>query len=302
MYSQNNSYGFSIGTQFGFVHGQSLELVYPQSGETKNIFLSELRYDMKPVFYYGLTADFGKKNPYTSPGFLASLSFKAGIPGRSGTHENRDWISSADDTLTNFSSHNNITKEMYIADIILGAAFPTASNFYIKTFLAGSWMRFSFSGKDGYIQYANSGTNGYNSIKDAEKIPCYGEVITYKQDWFLLAMGFSFGTEIFNPFSLNFSLKMSPLTYCTATDHHKLRNAIFKDFTSFGFYYEPGADVSILLKQFELSLNFAYRYIGKTKGETYVLSDEKKQYSLSPNKAGAGLSIIDTRLLATWYF
>ena len=291
-----------MGTQFGFIHGQALELVYSLPHDTKNDLLSELRYDMKPVFYYGLTASFGKKNPYISPGFLASLSFKAGVPGYSGTHENRDWMSNEDDALTNFSSHTNNTKEMLIADIILGATIPAASNIYIKTFITGGWTRFSFSGSDGYLQYAKLGVDGYGSIKDAEKKPCYGEVITYQQDWLLLAFGVSIGTTLIHPLSFDFSLKLSPLTYCAATDHHLLRNDVFKDFTKFGFYFEPEINASILLKQFELSLNFAYRYIGRTKGTTFIKYHDSSAYSPASNKAGAGLSVYDTRFLAVFHF
>jgi len=302
LYGQNNSYGLSFGPQFGFIHGQSLELVYPQPGETKNNLLSELKYDIKPVFYYGLIAEFKKKNPYITPGFFASISFKAGIPGDSGTHENRDWLSPEYVALTNFSSHKNYTEEMYIADIILGVSIPVTSRIYLKPLLSGSWMRFSFSGKNGYIQYAKLGTNGYSPIKDAEKIPCIGEVITYKQDWFLLAIGFSIGTEIFNPFFFDFSVKLSNFTYCTATDHHILRNDEFKDITSNGFYFEPELNVSIFLKPFELSLNFAYRNIGKTIGESYIKENKESQYFLSPNNAGAGISFLDTRFVVTCHF
>jgi len=292
-YSQNNNYELSLGAQFGLIHGQSLELVYPLPSDTKNDLLSELIYDLKPVFYYGLTANFGKKNPYISPGLFASLSFKAGIPGGSGTHENRDWLSARDDSLTNLSSHKNITKEMFIADVILGASIPIASRAYIKPLLSGSWMRFSFSGREGYRTYEN---------ENWEIIPFKSEVITYQQDWLLLAIGFSIGTENFYPFCFDFTLKLSPFTYCAATDHHVEKNFLYKDYTNFGFYYEPEINISIYLKQIELSLNFAYRNIGRTKGESYIKENKEPQYFLSSNKAGAGLSIIDTRFLVTWHF
>jgi len=46
------NYGFSFGTQFGFIHGKSLEYVYNPPGYEREI-LSELIWEIKPVFYYG---------------------------------------------------------------------------------------------------------------------------------------------------------------------------------------------------------------------------------------------------------
>jgi len=290
---KNKTYGFSIGTQIGFIYGQAFEFVYPMYNDSSGRLLSELKYDMKPVLYFGLKADFGKINPLSAPGFFASLSFKAGIPGYSGTHENRDWLSSNNSELTNFSSHDNITKEMFIADLLLGASIPVKSLFYIKPFLSGSWMSFYFSGKNGYRTY---------DYENWEVIPFKGEVITYKQDWLLLAAGFLIGTDILHPLSFNISFKISPLAYCAATDHHIKKNYVYKDFTSFGFYLEPEANVSIFLKQFELSLNFAYKYIGRTEGETYIKENGETLYYLAPTKAGAGLSIIDTHFLFSVHF
>jgi len=301
--TKSKTYGFSIGIQFGFIYGQAFEYVYPLDNDTKGSLLSELIWDMKPVLYYGIKADFGKVNPYVSPGFFSSLSFKAGIPAKTGVMEDRDWMSTENNSLTHFSSHDNITKEMFTADLLLGASFPVKSLFFIKPFFSGSWMRFSFSGKDGSGTYARNKGSAYYPIDDNPKHITYsGEVIRYEQNWLLLATGFSIGTDILFPLTFELFLKISPLTYCSATDEHLTTRMIYKDFTSFGFYYEPEVNVSIFLKQIELSFNFAYRYIGKTKGETYIKKNTDTQYYLSPNKAGAGLSIIDTRLLAIWHF
>ena len=292
-YGQINNYEVSAGAQFGFVHGQSLELVYPIPNDTKGELLSELKWDMKPVFYYGINIDFEKIDLLSSPGFFISASFKAGIPAVSGTMEDRDWQSEESDALTNFSSHDNKTQRLFMADLITGASIPIKSLLYIKPFISGSWMHFYFSGRDGYGKYAS---------RNWETIEFNGEVITYRQDWFLFATGFSIGTEILRPFTFDLSFKISPLTYCNATDEHLIRSMTFKDFTSFGLYLEPACSVSLNIKRFELSLEFAYRYIGRTRGKSYIKGENTGKYFISENDAGAGLSILDTRFLVIFHF
>lgn len=302
----NKKYGFSIGTQFGFVYGQAFEYVYPGPEGAKGELLSELIWDMKPIYYYGAEISFSRKNIMSAPGFIASVSFKAGIPGSSGIMEDRDWQSTEKKALTNFSSHTNKTKEFFILDALAGASIPVKSFFYIKPFLNGSWMRFSYEGKDGYYKYARG--KGYNSgkyydIDDKPDIDVFeGIVITYKQDWLLLATGLSIGTEILRPFSFDLSFKASPLTYCASTDEHLLIFNTYKDFTSFGLYMEPALCISYSFEVIKFSLDYSFRYIGRTTGETYYKPENSEKYYLSPNESGAALYMSNTRFLVTVHF
>ncbi len=192
---QEKKYAFSFGPQFGFVHGQAHELVYPT--DTKAELLSELLWDMKPVFYLGAKADFGLRDVMDKPGFFASFNFKAGIPADSGIIENRDWMSVENSALTHFSSHENHTNEFLQIDIDAGASFPVKSYFYIKPFINFSWMRFSFTGKNGYGKYARAKGNGSFSPIDENpaKMVFSGNVIRYEQNWLLLSQGVSVGTD-----------------------------------------------------------------------------------------------------------
>jgi len=297
---EEKNYGISAGLQFGFIHGQSIELVYPYN--TKRELLSELLWDMKPVFYFGIKADFGKRNIMKEPGFFASLSFKSGIPSDSGIMEDRDWQSKENVLLTNYSRHTNKTRKLYFADISAGASIPIKSAMYIKPFISGSWMHFSFSARDGYLRYAEEKGDGvFGPFEDAEKVLCSGELITYEQDWLLLAAGFSLGTEIFHPFLFNISFKISPIAYCAAIDEHIMKNATYKDIMYFGIFVEPAACISLVYKQFEFSLDLAYRNIDKAKGKSYVKTGDSK-YFLLPSEAGAGLSALDISLTASYHF
>ena len=293
------NYSFSFGTQFGFVHGQAFELVYPD-GNTKGELLSELTWDMKPVFYLGLQLDFERANIMSAPGFFTSLSAKFGIPADSGIMEDRDWLSTENAALTNFSSHTNKTNAFVWIDIAVGASFPIKSFLYIKPFLSGSWMHFSFSGRDGYRKYARYKTENpatFHPIDDnPETETITGRVINYTQDWLLIAAGFSIGTKILHPFSFELSFQISPFAYCAGTDHHISRDTVFKDFTGWGLFLEPGCNVSFRVDQFEFSLDFAFRYIGRTRGASYE-NEGGAGFYVSSSEAGANLSLLDTRFL-----
>ena len=279
------NYGFSFGTQFGFIHGNALEYVYSQPGQTASEIFSELTWEVKPVFYYGFHLDFSRIDMMSGPGFFASLSFKAGVPADTGVMKDRDWMSKENADLTHFSSHTNKTREFLSVDTAVGASIPVRTYFYLKPFLSGSWTRFSFAARDGYYKYPD------------EEGKFYGEVIRYKQDWLLIAAGFSIGTNILSPFSFGVSFQISPFTYCAATDEHldESKRMTYNDYTAWGLFIEPKGSFSFSIERIELSLEFAYRYIGRTRGESYRKGNDGKYI---PNgEAGAGLSFIDTRLL-----
>jgi len=305
IYSQENKqigkYNFSLGGGFGFIYGQALELVHPNA--TEGEFLSQLIWEIKPVYYAGFKADLGLSDPLSVPGFFSSLAVKAGIPGYSGNLEDRDWQSIENADLTSFSRHKNETNGLIWIDLSAGASLPV-KYLYIKPFLSGSWMHFSFSGKDGYGIYARKKGYGiYYSIDDNPDTVDYSgkKVITYQQDWLLLAAGFSIGTTILVPFSFDISFQISPIAYCAASDNHLTRNIVFKDFTYLGFFLEPKFNVSFNLKKFAFSLEASYRYISKTTGESYENIDGEG-YKLSENKAGAGLSVMDCQLIFKYKF
>jgi len=301
------NYGFSFGTQFGFIHGKALEYVYSQPGETASDILSELTWEMKPVFYYGLQLDFGYVNIMKGPGFFASVSIKAGVLGDSGFLEDRDWMSAENTDLTHFSRHTNKTSEYYSLDAVVGASIPIWQ-IYLKPFISGSWMHFSFAGRDGYVKYAREKSFdifgnpvSYYPIDDNPREGTLsGDVIRYQQNWYLLAAGVSVGTKILHPFSFELSFQISPLTYCAAIDNHldKSKTIDYYDFTSWGLFLEPSANVSFTYEKIEFLFETSFRYIGRTIGESYTGINDSVFLN---GQAGAGLSFLDSRLLVKFH-
>jgi outer membrane protease len=282
---EKSRYIFSVSPLAGIIYGQAFEYVYPIPGQTKAELLSELKWDMKPVFYAGLQLDFEPADIMRSLGFFSSISFKAGLPKDSGVMEDRDWQSAGNSSLTNFSSHTNRTNSFYILDAALGISLPVKSIICIKPFLSGSWMHFSFTGRDGYYEYVNPPNKGLLS----------GNVINYKQDWLLVAAGFEIETNVFSPLTINLSFQISPFTYCNALDEHIRAKDFYNDITSMGLFFEPKLNLVYNMKRIDLMLDVAYRRIGRTNGKSY--KKENKNYEIIDNKAGAGLSLLDARFL-----
>ena len=283
-----------MGVSFGSVFGKTNELVYPT--DTKGEFLSELLWDMNPVFYLNLQVEFARANPMSAAGLYTALSFKTGIPGDSGHMENRDWMSAEDGNLTHFSSHTNKIKNLYWLDAVIGFSIPVKTWFYLRPFINGSWMHFSFSARDGYGKYARiKGTGTYYPINDNPDYYSFSgeEVIRYQQDWLLVAAGISIGTNVLYPLSFEMSFQISPFIYCAAVDNHLGRNIFFNDYTAWGLFFEPKGSVSYSIGRFNLSLELAYRYIGGAKGNTYINTGSR--HYISANESGAGLGLLDAR-------
>jgi outer membrane protease len=305
---QNGEYSFSIEVGFGVIYGQAMEYVYPYQGETKGDLLSELTWEMKPVCYVGINADFGITDPFSKPGLFSSLAVKLGIPGLSGDMEDRDWMSKVNGNLTHFSRHENETTGLFWVDFSFGATFPS-KYFYLKPFISGSCMHFSFAGSNGYFQHSTKISEGiYAPFETADINFVDGIAISYQQDWLFLAAGISIGTNIFYPFLFDISFQISPITFCSATDNHYYLSSngayyvagtsynVYNDFTMLGFFLEPKGSISLDLKNVKFLLEASYRNISKTRGES------KMNDYLSPNKVGAGLSFINIQFLTKLTF
>ena len=66
--AQDNGYAFSLIPLFGLVSGEAEEIVFPD--DTMAELLSQLLWDMKPVYYYGLEMDLSRTNPGEKRGFF----------------------------------------------------------------------------------------------------------------------------------------------------------------------------------------------------------------------------------------
>jgi hypothetical protein len=70
----------------------------------------------------------------------------------------------------------------------------------------------------------------------------------------------------------------------------------YRDYTTWGLYLEPSFSMTYSVKRVDFMLNLGYRKIGNTSGVIYM-NKKNTSFQLSQNKAGAGLSLFDTRFL-----
>ena len=295
------NYALSLSPLFGLVYGQAEELVYPV--DTKAPLLSELLWDMKPVFYYGLLLDFSQINPRNRWGFFSNVSLKMGIPGPSGKQENRDWQSTENANLTDFSRHDNHTRELFLLDFRCGLSFPV-NRFLIKPFFHVSFKRLSFYGTDGYGIYARLIQRGiYYPIDDDPRLEQFsGKVISYTQEWIGVAPGVSVTFFWLHNFFTELSFMVSPLVYCSALDEHKEgphmpRGRQFRDYMLGGIWIEPALRLSYAVKDWlTVSWGISWRHISGTKGNSYFREPIGTGTYRRAGQAGAGLSMLTTGL------
>jgi outer membrane protease len=304
------NYSFSVASRFGLFYGQAEEIVYLSTTNhplrSRKDFLSQLLWDMKPVYYYGVLLDYSQTKPMEHRGFFSSLSIKTAIPGLSGKMEDRDWDSQVNNDLTHFSSHDNLTEHIFWMDVSAGLSFPFWSMFLLKANMAFSYMHFEFSASDGYGRYARetSQSDIYYPITDNPHQSTFeGTVISYSQEWLCLSPGISLEYYFLKAFYFKLLFQISPLVLCVDLDKHYYRtrpHRLFKDYMFGGLFMEPRAVLSFTAnKWLSLSLEASYRHIGGTRGETFWREVGKGVDFVSTGEAGAGLSIFDFGLTTT---
>jgi outer membrane protease len=297
-------YTLSMTSAAGFLYGYGEEIVYKYPG--KDTYMSQLLWNMKPLFYAGGTLDFSRLDPMEKWGGFTGFSLKFGFPGQTGIMEDRDW-NAPEDALSNYSLSDNYTDGALLFDYLLGLSFPLRSFALLKIYWGVSWMSFHWTGRDGYTQYAPVLGAAYLPLDDsAPKEPLYGASISYSQDWLITYPGVALGIPLSRWFKASLSFQISPLIFCAARDDHLLRDIEFRDYISGGLYMEPRGDATFSFQnRFELSLYVSYRFIRGARGESYgrktgsTNNGEFYQYS---EDAGAAWYTLDSGLSFTVRF
>ena len=287
-------YGFSLSPLLGAIYGQAEEIVYKYPDS--KVYMSELLWDLKPLWYAGLAINFGLCDPYEKSGFIVNASVRAGLPLETGVLNDRDW-EYGDNSLTKFSRHNTKSRGSILADISGGYSFRLNNFFLVAAHLEFLYMRHSWSAFNGYYQYLN--TNNFGIIapgqiwtNDIPKVYLDGEVIRYVQNWFILSPGVSLKGRINRFFGLEGFFNYSPLIYCSDRDDHFFTDTVFYDQNYYGHYINGGGKITLSPhRNFDLSIVYSYKYITGTRGD--MISN---QFSFK-NIAGAGYSAMDIGII-----
>jgi outer membrane protease len=294
-------YALSTWTSFGVFLGQAEEIVYPPSGHPAKM-LSQLLWDIKPVFYYGLSLDFSRTQPLEKWGFFTTLSLRNGIPGKSGKMEDRDWVSIENAALTHYSIHDNKTNTLFMLDVSAGLSFPI-HQFLLKPYITFSYMYFSFTGQYGRGTYARETPEGsgiFAPIGDNPDTVSYAgweKVINYTQSWLTTAPGIALG-YYFNRFYAELFFNISPLITCDDRDEHLTNNKVFKDKMRGGIFLEPGFHFSFIAnRRLEFAFDFSWRYMNGTRGASWYHEGAiGKADFIKEGEGGAGLSLFNIGL------
>ena len=286
-------YGFSVSPLVGFLYGQAEELVYKDS--KTNQYLSELLWDLKPLIYSGVAADFGPVDPFGRHGFISAFSFKLGLPLKAGIMEDRDWEHPQYDYQTKYSRHDTYFQiPVVLADLSAGYSWRLTNILAVGAYGELSYMRFSWSGKNGYTQYPEDISRPWSA--DLPKESVNGKIIQYTQNWFILSPGVSLNYNLSSLFSLGGNFSYSPLIYGANKDEHLQRRITFHDYLYFGHYFNGGGHVTFSPRQkIDFNLSFTYRHITGSRGDTYVNSVK------DDGIAGAGYSVFDFGLMVKFY-
>ena len=280
LHAERAEHVFSLSPLLGFVNGRSEEIVYkfPNSSE----YLSLLLWDLRPLFYAGVAADFSPQNPFNNNGFIANGSFRVGLPLVTGINENFDWLEEGDD-YSHYSKHNVYSQRAFLADISLGYSWGLNDFLALSTFGEISFMHFSWLARDGFGQYP-WGDHTFS-----------GRVVEYSQTWFILSPGISLKGRINDFISLEGSFSYSPFPFCIARDHHFDRGIVFNDYVWKGHHFKIGGRLFISpIPVLNFSLNLNYRHITETRGDTLVGNSRYK------NLAGAAYSAFDLGIML-WF-
>jgi outer membrane protease len=299
----DNRYSFSLSTSFGILYGQSKEIVYKYGGDD-DTYLSELRWDLKPLYYFGAALDFDRTDPWEKWGFFAGVSFKYGLPYKTGVMEDRDWKANSGDFLTHYSRHDAHSRDARLSDASLGLSFPFFGVLLLKTGIGFSYMYFSWSARDGFTQYSPASGGDYLPWNSGlPKTPVSGTGIVYSQYWLIFSPVLAAELKLSSRFFLDFSVAPTPIVFCAATDDHLLTKAQYKDYPRRGLALRGGMGFAFVPKEkFEIRLDCGFRYVSDVRGESYIketgANSLNQFYLSSKDGGGAGFFALDMSISA----
>jgi outer membrane protease len=284
--------GLSLGTSIGLLAGAGEEIVYRDKNSDDK--LSQLLWEIKPLFYAGFDVNYNWLKPGNRFGFFTAGSFKYGFPAKTGVMEDRDWVADEyADWLTHYSVHNNKTENAILIDANIGVSFRVIEKYFLKTYIAYNFMHFSWTAKGGSLLYPPTNTNPKGHVP----VPRQIDVITYELTSHIVSPAIAFYGEFNQYFDIEISLKLSPLIWISAKDEHIIGGFTTREDPSMGFYFEPGLLFSFKPNnKFTLTSSVAYRNISGSRGDSVYTKDGSK--TKHEDIVGAGYSAFDVGIIA----
>ncbi len=292
-----NNHGY-VGEYLFNLNGIGKKVDYAPNG-TKQI--SQLDWDVKFLNVIGNKTFFKCNN------LQVRNTLEVGIPSKSGAMKDYDWSSKAGHQ-THFSCHENKINGYFSADLLVGPQFDfLQEKIFIAPLIGIDFSRIAFRAYDGYYQYVTENQETTAWTDDIEKKYVYGDIITYRQDRWLLKLGFEAKFLIQPRFAIKTDLFVCPVLNLNSYDSH-LRKSPPSDYLDYhmrnavafngGISFEYSAKENL---SFVLSVNGSYQNI--VSGDTYGKYATEKAYGIiEDSKGGANQWMVGTSLGVRYQF
>ena len=292
----------STGT--GIIYGVAKELVYSTSAYNGQSYTeSELDWALQPLLVGKASLSLR-----TSIGLAASLELGLGVPLRTGSVSDSDWLNydvNGDPTRTNYSQQDCFTERAVLLDARVGWEAPLTGWLILQPFLLFEFMDFKWTARDGYAQYpVGYPGSGPPYVPSQVQTPVSGVVIIYEQTWYIPAAGIE-TTFHAGDFGGTVSFAFSPFAFCSDVDNHLAAAKDFYDTMSNGLLLEPGLSLWWRTGNRRISLDISYRHIGGLLGNTSVVltgigKPPGQVANTFANGAGASFDSLNIFLAMTW--
>ncbi|MBB6482489.1 omptin family outer membrane protease [Spirochaeta isovalerica] len=305
---EGNMFGITVEPSFGFLYGQSREIVFDTGDEStqgmsssNGYYLSELIWDITDVLYTGMSASLNFQNRvYVNFGI-----WKAVTDG-SGYMNDYDWVLQdkygAYNILHDRDGKTDLSHWSLSTVDIVNSVLIDANGSY--DFLENpNWSLLSVMGyKYLFWDWTDSIIDSeYDGIEDVIEVGTNG--IDYRLALHIPYIGLRGGYRSRYGFFLKANIGYSPFVFGMDHDHHILRGLHFYDRTYFGQYLSGTLEAGIQLSPlFSLKFLISGEYLFESKGITYAYYDSGTPAGTFPGGAGIQYQSLSLSLNAAFSF
>lgn len=316
---------FSISPYAGIRWGQQDEFVFADAANGKEYKLSELNWEQKSMYLFGITSEFRRKSFHLSLTAETSLSKL-----KTGKVLDKDWLnvtkSSCTDEQsyliqTNLSDTENFLERYFRAEGTISFDVIKKAKF---TFSPSAKLEYAYSQfvtRNGWFQYATS--DDYGNFTSVEAMDFYnangiygfytlgGKYNLSSENSMRLTrhvlcswVGINSNIKVNPKISLDFSLDVCPYIFVFSKDNHLARNKDFIDLMDCDF---SGIKLSAKLNYFfnsnqSVFFKTEYKNLSGIKGEGYVKESSEKKYKKTASSSGSAFENINFYLGLNFLF
>lgn len=282
------------------IFGRARELVlggYLYSGSPlypDTYLTSELDWALSPMILTG-----SRLRLEAGTGLFASLEASLAFQGRSGTVTDSDYLN-GDGMKTHFSEHECYIEHGLLLDGRLGWSVFGAKKTRISFYLSFSYLRFKWSGRNGYYQYDTGESYPFSYwYADKAQTPVYGTVFCYEQNYYIPAAGIETELRLGNRFRISMSNEFAPWLWCDDIDNHLAPGKKIDYYTSMagGAMVHPALTLTFTpCERYTVSLDMSYRHISDLRGQTTMQYASSGTVVTPEGEGGAALETLSAAL------